>query len=63
VALHGGEFNIASRLGEGTRVTVRLPLDCEKARPVSNVSQVSKVARPDFERVIEATEQPIKKTA
>jgi len=63
VALHGGEFNIASRLGEGTRVTVRLPLDCEKVRPVSKESQVSKVARPDFERVIEATEQPIKKTA
>jgi cell cycle sensor histidine kinase DivJ len=28
VRLHGGD-----RLGEGTRVTVRLPLDCEGARP------------------------------
>ena len=27
VALHGGVFQIASRLGEGTVVTVRLPLD------------------------------------
>jgi two-component system, cell cycle sensor histidine kinase DivJ len=33
VRLHGGEFTIRSRVGEGTRVTVRLPLDCERARP------------------------------
>ena len=31
VRLHGGEFSIRSRVGEGTRVTVRLPLDCERA--------------------------------
>jgi cell cycle sensor histidine kinase DivJ len=30
IALHGGAFDIASRVGRGTRVTVRLPLDCEK---------------------------------
>jgi cell cycle sensor histidine kinase DivJ len=29
VRLHGGVTEIRSRLGEGTRVTVRLPLDCE----------------------------------
>jgi hypothetical protein len=28
IALHGGEFDIKSRLGGGTRVTVRLPLEC-----------------------------------
>src|SRR5262249_12550189 len=33
VALHGGEVVIRSRIGEGTRVTVRLPLDCEQTRP------------------------------
>jgi cell cycle sensor histidine kinase DivJ len=33
VMLHGGTVDIASRLGEGTRVTVRLPVDCEAARP------------------------------
>jgi two-component system, cell cycle sensor histidine kinase DivJ len=33
VALHGGEVAIRSRIGEGTRITVRLPLDCEEARP------------------------------
>jgi cell cycle sensor histidine kinase DivJ len=32
VQLHGGELSIKSRVGEGTRVTVRLPLDCERAR-------------------------------
>ena len=31
VRLHGGELEIRSRVGEGTRVTVRLPLDCERA--------------------------------
>ncbi len=29
VQLHGGEVDIKSRLGEGTRVTVRLPFECE----------------------------------
>jgi cell cycle sensor histidine kinase DivJ len=28
VGLHGGEMTIESALGEGTRVTVKLPLDC-----------------------------------
>ncbi len=32
VQLHGGEIGIRSRVGEGTRVTVRLPLDCERVR-------------------------------
>ena len=32
VRLHGGEVSIRSRAGEGTRVTVRLPLDCERNR-------------------------------
>src|SRR5262249_32113225 len=32
VALHGGDIDIHSRVGEGTRITVRLPLDCEAAR-------------------------------
>lgn len=32
VRLHGGELSIRSRVGEGTRVMVRLPLDCERVR-------------------------------
>jgi len=31
VKLHGGTLDIRSRVGEGTRVSVRLPLDCEHA--------------------------------
>jgi two-component system, cell cycle sensor histidine kinase DivJ len=38
VRLHGGEVSIRSRLGEGTRVSVRLPLDCEGARPAKRHS-------------------------
>jgi len=30
--LHGGWMEIESRVGEGTRVTIHLPLDCEAAR-------------------------------
>ncbi len=32
LALHAGHFEIASEVGRGTRVTIRLPLDCEAAR-------------------------------
>jgi len=32
VKLHGGEVVVRSRVGEGTRVMVRLPLDCERQR-------------------------------
>jgi two-component system, cell cycle sensor histidine kinase DivJ len=33
VRLHGGDISIRSRIGEGTRITVCLPLDCERAQP------------------------------
>jgi cell cycle sensor histidine kinase DivJ len=41
VRLHGGDLSIRSRVGQGTRVTVRLPLDCERALPAkkSAISQ------------------------
>jgi cell cycle sensor histidine kinase DivJ len=60
VGLHGGEVNIASRLGEGTRVTVRLPVNCDAVRPAPRPSNV---AHPSFDRVVEAAEALIKKTA
>ena len=31
LALHGGHIEIASRLGEGTKITIRLPMDCDNA--------------------------------
>ncbi len=36
--LHGGDLSIRSRVGQGTRVTVRLPLDCERVRPVKKTA-------------------------
>jgi len=36
VRLHGGDIDIASRLGKGTQVTVRLPVDCEGERPLAD---------------------------
>ena len=36
VSLHGGDIDIRSRLGEGTRVTVRLPIDGEGGRPAAD---------------------------
>jgi cell cycle sensor histidine kinase DivJ len=59
-ALHGGDVSITSRLGEGTRVRVRLPVDCEAARVAR---KPSKVSHPSFDRVVEAAEVLIKKTA
>jgi cell cycle sensor histidine kinase DivJ len=38
VRLHGGEFSIRSQVGEGTRITISLPLDCERSRPVKKRS-------------------------
>jgi len=56
----GMETAVANTVNEGTRVTVRLPLDCEAARPTD---QSSNVAHPSFDRVVEAAEALIKKTA
>jgi cell cycle sensor histidine kinase DivJ len=43
LALHGGRMEIASRLGEGTRVTIRLPLDCEAARRRGEISSIGRL--------------------
>jgi two-component system, cell cycle sensor histidine kinase DivJ len=50
VNLHGGEFDMTSRMGQGTSVSVRLPWNCENTRPAGKPSNV---ARPAFERVQE----------
>ena len=60
VTLHGGVMDITSRLGEGTRVTIRLPVDCERERPVR---ETSNVAHPLFERALETLEILVKKSA
>jgi two-component system, cell cycle sensor histidine kinase DivJ len=50
VKLHGGEVDVRSRVGEGTRVTVRLPLDCERRRapePIRKVGRPGDTQYPD----------------
>jgi cell cycle sensor histidine kinase DivJ len=39
--LHGGDTDIRSQLGEGTQVKVRLPIDCESARPADPIRLVT----------------------
>ena len=50
VRLHGGDMDIRSRLGEGTRVTVRLPIDCEGAPPAGRTDQTGHRAGPRTRR-------------
>jgi hypothetical protein len=52
-------MDIASRVHEGTRVTVRLPLDCERARPALKAN----IAHPKFERGVDVPLIPVKKSA
>jgi two-component system, cell cycle sensor histidine kinase DivJ len=44
VALHGGDVEIASRIGEGTSVTIRLPVDCESARRSGELASIGQGA-------------------
>ena len=39
--LHGGDMDIRSRLNQGTCVTARLPIDCERVRPADPVKLVA----------------------
>jgi signal transduction histidine kinase len=45
VALHGGALIIESRVGEGTRVTVRLPIDCQRAKATTRACAERPIAR------------------
>ena len=46
VALHGGELAIASQLGQGTTITVSLPLEAKPPASVSNISTLDVAQRP-----------------
>src|SRR5690606_34604784 len=41
VALHGGDVDIKSTLGKGTRIAVTVPINCEPARKTRSVSEFS----------------------
>jgi cell cycle sensor histidine kinase DivJ len=43
VALHGGEVEIESALGKGTRIAVVLPVNCDEARPKHRAADRSAV--------------------
>jgi len=60
VTLHGGHMDIASRLGEGTRVTVRLPIDCEPVRPARKAPTLAHLS---FDRSAAPGGAPFRKTA
>jgi cell cycle sensor histidine kinase DivJ len=67
VRLHGGEFSIRSRVGEGTRITIGLPLDCERSRPAKKraggiVSPIIKAVHPSAEAAMRPT-RAVKKSA
>jgi cell cycle sensor histidine kinase DivJ len=74
VALHGGEFDMASRVGQGTSVSVRLPWNCETVKPVRKPSNVARLDRAQEQALAQAqiqapaqtlvqTDASIKKTA
>ncbi len=51
--LHGGSMEIASRRGQGTRICIRLPVDCQSARrdkemKVEAIGVVAPAAGPEF---------------
>jgi cell cycle sensor histidine kinase DivJ len=65
VALHGGRIDIHSRLGEGTRVTVRLPLDCQAARASlpRTAADTTVVELPAARAADTRSQEPVKKRA
>jgi two-component system, cell cycle sensor histidine kinase DivJ len=40
--LHGGDVEVRSRVGEGTRVIVRMPLDCERRHATAPVRKIER---------------------
>jgi cell cycle sensor histidine kinase DivJ len=64
-ALHGGGMSVESRIGEGTRVTVRLPIDCEGMRHVSRARDASRVVSvlTPAKDATDNVELPVKKSA
>jgi cell cycle sensor histidine kinase DivJ len=62
VALHGGDMEIASRIGEGTSITIRLPVDCESARRSAEMASIGQGAARVAGSVVEsAAELPADK--
>jgi cell cycle sensor histidine kinase DivJ len=63
LTLHGGDIEIVSRLGEGTIVTIRLPIDCERARKGEPAAISRLVPRPAAAKPGEISDQRVKISA
>ncbi|MFL5094423.1 MAG: sensor histidine kinase, partial [Xanthobacteraceae bacterium] len=59
VALHAGTVEIRSRVGEGTCITVRLPIDCER----SSIREVKAEAQPRGEIAMHQPHSQVRKRA
>jgi cell cycle sensor histidine kinase DivJ len=59
VGLHGGDVDIRSRLGEGTRVTVRLPIEGDRPRSANPIKLVAERPR----EIPAVTNYQVKKSA
>jgi cell cycle sensor histidine kinase DivJ len=65
-ALHGGDTTMRSCVGEGTLVTVRLPLDCEHRRQINQTTRMARraaVAHVSSGGRCEAVDAPVRRTA
>ncbi len=60
VALHGGDVEIKSVLGKGTRITISLPADCEQGRPARIAPDIQPAPRPVAHQ---QTATPVRKSA
>jgi cell cycle sensor histidine kinase DivJ len=65
VQLHGGTTDIRSKLGVGTCVTVRLPMNCEGTRPAAQQPVTQPIALETKKRDVprSAAEQQVRKSA
>jgi cell cycle sensor histidine kinase DivJ len=67
VDLHGGRFEVTSRLGIGTRATIRLPLDCEASRErqpkIVDFGQAARHPLPTAPALSDVAETEMKKRA
>ena len=63
VELHGGELAIRSHVGSGTSVSVRLPIDCERAHARETAPNVQRLPLPEPAAAMDITDIRMKKSA